>query len=65
MDNNQNPMMLMFQNLSSNPLFAQAQRMTQGKSEQEIIMIARNVCNEKGIDFDSALSNFKSMMKGF
>jgi hypothetical protein len=55
----------MFQNLNSNPLFLQAQKMTQGKNEQEIIMIARNVCNEKGIDFDSALSNFKSMMKGF
>lgn len=65
MDNNLNPMMLMFQNLNSNPLFLQAQKMTQGKNEQEIIMIARNVCNEKGIDFDSALSNFKSMMKGF
>jgi hypothetical protein len=55
----------MLQNLNSNPLFLQAQKMTQGKNEQEIIMIARNVCNEKGIDFDSALSNFKSMMKGF
>ena len=57
--------MFMLQNLNSNPLFLQAQKMTQGKNEQEIIMIARNVCNEKGIDFDSALSNFKSMMKGF
>ena len=63
--NQQNPMMFMLQNLTSNPLFTQAQKMTQGKSEQEIIMIARNVCNEKGIDFDSALTNFKSMMKGF
>ena len=63
-NNNQNPMMFMLQNLNSNPLFAQAQRMTQGKSEQEIIAIARNVCKEKGLDFDSALSEFKSMMKG-
>ena len=65
MNNNLNPMMFMLQNLNSNPLFLQAQKMTQGKNEQEIIMIARNVCNEKGIDFDSALSNFKSMMIGF
>lgn len=64
MNNNLNPMFIL-QNLNSNPLFAQAQRMAQGKSEQEIIMIAKNVCKEKGIDFDSALSNFKSMMKGF
>lgn len=64
MNNNLNPMFIL-QNLNSNPLFAQAQRMAQGKSEQEIMMIAKNVCKEKGIDFDSALSNFKSMMKGF
>lgn len=62
---NNNPMMLMLQNLNSNPLFTQAQRMTQGKSEQEIINIAKNICREKGIDFDSALSNFQNMMKGF
>ena len=64
MNNNLNPMFIL-QNLNSNPLFAQAQRMAQGKSEQEIMMIAKNVSKEKGIDFDSALSNFKSMMKGF
>ena len=61
-----NPMMLMFQqNVGSNPLFQQAQKMSQGKSEQEIIQIAKNICKEKGIDFDSAFSTFKSMMGGF
>lgn len=64
MNNNLNPMMFMLQNLNSNPLFMQAQKMAQGKSDQEIMLIARNVCKEKGIDFDSALSSFKSMMKG-
>ena len=61
-----NPMMLMFQqNIGSNPLFQQAQKMSQGKSEQEIIQIAKNIRKEKGIDFDSAFSTFKSMMGGF
>ena len=61
-----NPMMLMFQqNIGSNPLFQQAQKMSQGKSEQEIIQIAKNICKEKNIDFDSAFSTFKSMMGGF
>ena len=61
-----NPMMLMFQqNIGSNPLFKQAQKMSQGKNEQEIIQIAKNICKEKGIDFDSAFSTFKSMMGGF
>ena len=62
-----NPMiqLLQQQNIDSNPLFLQAQRMAQGKSEEEIIQIARNICREKGINFDSAYSTFKSMMKGF
>ncbi len=60
-----NPLMMMLsQNIDSNPLYLQAQRMSQGKSEAEIIQIARNICREKGIDFDSAFSTFKSMMKG-
>lgn len=41
-----NPM-AMLQNLNSNPLFQQAQRMAQGKSEAEIIQIARNICRER------------------
>lgn len=61
-----NPLMLMLQqNIDSNPLFLQAQKMAQGKSQEEIIQIARNICKEKGIDFDSAYSTFKSMIGGF
>ena len=61
-----NPLMLMLQqNIDSNPLFLQAQKMSQGKSQAEIIQIARNICKEKGIDFDSAYSTFKSMIGGF
>lgn len=54
-----NPM-AMLQNLNSNPLFQQAQRMAQGKSKAEIIQIARNICREKGINFDEAYSIFQS-----
>lgn len=61
-----NPIMAMFQqqNLNSNPLFLQAQKMAQGKNEEEIMLIARNICKEKGINFDNAFASFKSMMKG-
>lgn len=63
---NSNPMMQLFQqqNLTSNPFFLQAQRMTQGKSEAEIKQIIQNVCREKGINFDEAFSIFQTMMKG-
>ena len=62
--NNQMMQQFFQQNLSSNPLFLQAQRMSQGKSESEIIQIAKNICMEKGINFDEAYSIFKTMMKG-
>lgn len=54
-----NPM-AMLQNLNSNPYFIQAQKMAQGKSQAEIIQIARNICLEKGINFDEAYSIFQS-----
>lgn len=34
--------------------------MAKGKSEAEIIQIARNICREKGINFDEAYSIFQS-----
>ena len=62
--NNQMMQQFFQQNLSSNPLFLQAQRMSQGISESEIIQIAKNICMEKGINFDEDYSIFKTMMKG-
>lgn len=54
----------MFQNLNSNPLFLQAQKMANGKTEQEILMIAKNICKEKGIQFEDAYQQFQNLMKG-
>lgn len=51
-------------NFTSNPLFQQAQKMAQGKSEAELMEIARNICLSKGIDYDSAYAQFKNLMKG-
>lgn len=59
-----NNLMQMLQNLNSNPLFIQAQKMANGKSEQEILLIAQNICKEKGIDFNEAYQQFQKMMKG-
>lgn len=56
--------MQILQNLNSNPLFIQAQKMANGKSEQEILLIAQNICKEKGIDFNEAYQQFQKMMKG-
>ena len=55
---------LMFQNLTSNPLFQQAQKMAEGRSEDEILAIAKNICTSKGIDFQDAYAKFQQFMKG-
>ena len=48
--------------LISNPLFMRAQEMAKGKNEVELEQIARNICKEKGIDYDAAKQQFKGFM---
>ena len=48
----------------NNPLFNQAQRMAHGKTPQEIEQIAKNLCAEKGLNYEEALSAFQNYMKG-
>ena len=52
------------QSLTSNPLFQQAQKMAEGRSEEEILAIAKNICASKGIDFQDAYAQFQQFMKG-
>ena len=49
-------------NLTSNPLFARAQQMAQGRSDEELEQIAKNICKEKGIDYETAKQQFKGFM---
>ena len=63
MNSNNNPFQIL-QQLNSNPYFQQAERMANGKSEKEIMEIAKNICREKGINIDEAYAQFKSFMKG-
>lgn len=42
-----------------NPLFQRAQEMANGKSEQELEQIARNLCQQRGINFEDAFNQFK------
>ena len=55
-------MMNMFQ---SNPLFQRAQKMVQGKSEQEIEQIASNLCKQRGININDAFEQFKQFKSQF
>lgn len=53
---------ILSQQLQSNPLFQRAQEMAQGKTPQELEQVARNLCQQRGIDLDSAMNQFKQMM---
>lgn len=49
----------LIQQMSSSPLFKRAQEMCQGKSIPEIQQMVRNVCAQKGVDYDEALKEFR------
>lgn len=51
---------MMNQQLQNNPLFQRAQQMAAGKSPQEIQQICQNLCQQRGINLEQALSQFKS-----
>ena len=51
--------MMMYQ-LQNNPLYQRAQEMAKGRSPEELEQVARNLCQQRGIDFDQALSQFKN-----
>ena len=65
-NNNMNNLNLnnLFQSLNSNPMFQRAQEMAQGKSKDDIMAIAQNICKEKGINFEEAWAAFQNQMKG-
>lgn len=58
-----NPMQLM--NILSNPLYARAQQMANGKSPEQLEQIAKNICKEKGIDYEQAMRQFQSFSQMF
>lgn len=59
-----NPVGMMAQQFQNNPMFKRAQEMAQGKSEQEIKQICENLCQQRGIDLNSAVGMFNSQFNG-
>ena len=55
-----NPMSFISKQFGANPMFRQAQQMTQGKTPEQIKEICMNVCKQRGIDFDEAWAQFQS-----
>ena len=52
------------QMLRNNPLFQRAQRMAQGRSEEELKQIARNLCKQRGINLEEAYERFQQQFSG-
>ena len=50
-------------NCQNNPLFQRAQQMADGKNEDQLEQTARNLCKQRGIDFDTAFAEFKRQYK--
>lgn len=63
MMNNQ-MMNMMRTQFMNNPLFQQAQQMSQGKSPAELQQVCMNICKSKGLDFNQALQQFQSQFPG-
>lgn len=57
-----NPMQVMNLMFGGNPMFQRAIQMAKGKNSQEIEEIAKNLCGQMGIDYNSTLSQFQSMV---
>lgn len=50
------------QQASSNPMSANLLNLAKGNQTQELEKIARNIANEKGIDFDKEFEAFRKML---
>lgn len=48
---------------ANNPLFSRAEQMASGKSPEELEQIAKNLCQQRGIDFDEAWKMFQQQFK--
>lgn len=56
-----NPMEMMQQMFGNNPQFQRAVQMAQGKSPEELQQTVRNLCEQKGINFDQTIQQMSNM----
>lgn len=50
---------LLLSQFQNNPMFKRAQQMAAGKSPEEIQQIAKNLCEQRGIDMNQAFEQFR------
>lgn len=54
----QNPLQMMQQMFNGDPTFTRAMQMAHGKSPQQVEQIVRNLCQERGINYEQLKQNF-------
>lgn len=55
-------MTLLEQQAGNNPMFANLLKLAKNNQTKEIENFARNVCQEKGVDYDSEFNRFKNTL---
>lgn len=53
-----------FMNNNTNPMLGQLLKMAQNGNPQEVETFARNICKERGMDFDKSFAEFMKQIKG-
>lgn len=48
--------------MRNNPMYSRAQQMAEGKNEQQLEQLAKNLCKQRGIDLDSAVKQFRAIL---
>ena len=48
--------------MRNNPMFKRAQQMMQGKNEQQLEELAKNLCKQRGVDLDAAVKQFQNII---
>lgn len=48
--------------MKNNPMFRRVQQMMQGKNEQQLEELAKNLCKQRGVDLDTAVKQFQNII---
>ena len=55
-----NPMQMMMSMFGNNPMFQQAMNMANGKNAEQLQQVAKNICSQKGIDYNAMQNMLES-----
>lgn len=67
--NGNNPMaqmmgQMMNQMAGNNPVMKRAMEMSEGKTPEQLKDVCKNLCEQRGINFDDAFNQFQAQFKG-